>query len=480
MSLQRSARLRWALYVLILLLSITFFASKITSRAVDRDAQQSLRMAVNLAHHGVISLSGAAPYAPSQYREPIPVLVSAGMIAASDAVQGRTADEDFFSGARLRLVKMQNLGWLALLLLGVFWAIEMLHAGWLTGLLAAAFTLFTLDRNADIFNDLYSDLPAAAVLMLASVALAGAVSRRSLRLAACAGLWLGVMCLIKAAMLYVFMGLLLCVGVYFVAQRAHEWRTRSAVLAGFLAGFALIVAPWSIRNYVQLGTFQLTQRAGVVLLVRALKDQMTHTEYVGSFYVWAPPRIRDSVGRWLGFGPDDLRRGGRLQHLNRDPLSEFAADDYQAELQGRPDLAISYYRRARAERVKLTTELEAAGDPSAGVTADQRLQRRAMSLIEAHPIDHLAATAPFMWRGAPRCFPLLLLTLLIAWRMRREDLGFFALPAFGLVMFYALLSHFIPRYSIPAEPVTAVAAACLILLAARAIRTRWRARAASS
>lgn len=151
-----------------------------------------------------------------------------------------------------------------------------------------------------------------------------------------------------------------------------------------------------------------------------------------------------------------MQRGGRLQRLNRGP-SDFVEADEQADLSGRPDLAISYYRTARAERVKLERELQIEAGSKADAEVDEIIKTRAMDIIKAHPIKHLAVTPAFIWRGAAVVFPVLILALALAARRRRPDLFVFILPAFGIVMFYALLTHFLSRYAVPTVPVAIVA-----------------------
>jgi hypothetical protein len=162
----------------------------------------------------------------------------------------------------------------------------------------------------------------------------------------------------------------------------------------------------------------------------------------------------------LGFSPEDLERGGRLQHLNRRSDSQFFDDDVKWEDAGRPDLVISYYRKSRAAHVQLRNELAAKGLDTSD--SDSILQKRSLQYIREHPWRHLALTIPFLWRGALVAFPVLALTLLYAMRRRRWELALFALPAFGLVMFYALFSHFIPRYGAPVVPIVIVCAAVLL------------------
>jgi hypothetical protein len=227
-----------------------------------------------------------------------------------------------------------------------------------------------------------------------------------------------------------------------------------------LAGFVIVVAPWMYRNHVHFDTFSIAQRGGGVLSIRVMKDQMSLEEYVGSFYVWAPHGIRPLVGAILGFSPHDLERGGRLQRLNRRSTSDFFAEDNLWEAAGRPDRVVSYYRKARAASVQLKNELRARGEDPA--QADAILQERSLRYIREHPWRHLALTIPFLWRGALFTFPILALTLWQAARRRDWGLARFALPAFGLVMFYALLSHFIPRYGAPMFPVVIVCVAALL------------------
>jgi hypothetical protein len=201
-------------------------------------------------------------------------------------------------------------------------------------------------------------------------------------------------------------------------------------------------------------------------MYRAVDDQMTPEEYRGAFYAFAPQRLQGILGRILGFSPADLQRGGRLQRLN-DVDSDFAADDLAAERAGTPEQTLSYYRRARAERVKMEQSYFAAGGPQPEIAADDALKDKAMAMILQRPWAHLAVTIPFLWRGATLTFPVLLAALLYATRRRRYDLIVFGIPAFGTVMLYGLLTHFIGRYDLPSLCVAIVVTLVSIKLANR-------------
>ena len=62
----------------------------------------------------------------------------------------------------------------------------------------------------------------------------------------------------------------------------------------------------------------------------------------------------------------------------------------------------------------------------------------------------------FLWRGAFFVAIVLITTLVLGLNRRRVDWLVAVLPAAGLVAFYALLSHFIPRYGVPMTPIAVV------------------------
>jgi 4-amino-4-deoxy-L-arabinose transferase-like glycosyltransferase len=311
------------------------------------------------------------------------------------------------------------------------------------------------------FDRLRSELPTAALLVIGSLLLSAGWKHGTPWWAVVAGIAFGMLALVKASFLYVFAGVVMII----VVTAAMQWvraRDRRATLLGLLvlSGFVIAVAPWMCRNYVHFGTFSIAERGGGVLAIRVMKDQMTLEEYIGSFYVWAPHGLQPLVGAALGFSPDDLERGGRLQRLNRRPTSDFYAEDIFWEKAGRPDRVVSYYRKARAAHVQLKSELTARGEDPA--QSDAILQERSLAYIREQPWRHLAVTIPMLWRGALFTIPVLAFTLWHAVRRRNWALARFGLPAFGLVMFYALFSHFIPRYGAPVFPAVIVCVAALL------------------
>src|SRR5687768_16545582 len=93
---------KWVAALLVGLAFFLIWTSQVTSRPVMDDALQTLRMAVNLERHGVMSLDKTAPYRPSYFREPLPVWASALAIRGIDTVFGEAGPNAYYGGERLR------------------------------------------------------------------------------------------------------------------------------------------------------------------------------------------------------------------------------------------------------------------------------------------------------------------------------------------------------------------------------------------
>jgi len=229
-----------------------------------------------------------------------------------------------------------------------------------------------------------------------------------------------------------------------------------------ILGVAIILGPWMTRNVYHFGAPQITQRSGIVLLLRARYDQMNWTEFKGTFYVWAPnKRVQKFIGKYLSFNKADLKKGGRLQRL-LETQSDFRNEDIAAEEAGLPEAATTYYFRARAELVQVTKDLERKGLPNPQMAADAELRRRALDVILNNPARHTIMMLPFIWRAALLIAPILILFTVLAVWWRRSDLVVYSLPALAMVAVHAVASHNEPRYNAPAGPITVV---CALFLA---------------
>src|SRR5712692_7436697 len=444
-----------------------YWFSQITGSEVKDDAWQNLTLALNLQRNHVISMDWEPPYRPSMYREPVPVVTTALAVGIVDAVFGKADLSEHFSGDRAKYLKYQNVLWLILLWTGVFFAAYWFTSSFALSLAGAVWAAlpFSSGLSDTTLDSLCTELPAAALLVIASAWLVVGTRKGRPWFFVASGFCFGLLALTKAAVLYVFLGLvallLLCYAA--IGDRAVQVQRLKATVLMVLA-FTVVVLPWMYRNLDQLGDFQISARGGETLMSRAILNQMSWEEYRGTFYAWGRSPLRPIIGRILGFSPSDLERGGRLARLNDDlGTADFHRDDVAAVLAGDPDAALSYYMRGRAENVKVQRKLEQAGHANPEVEADRVLRERALQMIKEDMGRHLAMKVPLIYRGATVSFAFLILALGYCLLRRGYALPLFIVPALALLGFYALLSNvFITRYELPALPVATVAAFALL------------------
>jgi hypothetical protein len=479
-----NSRFSWQRTAVVAVVGVALFVLSvraITGSKIVSDASDTTLMAINLQHHGIISFDTEPPFVPTMYREPVPIIVTALAVGIVDALSGRAGYELYFSGDRARYLKCQNILWLGLLSISAFWALSYFGSSFwigLAGTVCVSLPFLTGSATPPI-DTLNSELPAAALLLPASLLLVkGICGRRLLQLAA-AGLCFGVLALIKAAVLFVFAGLFVILAFSYALRLAEATKRGGLREIGVLAlAFAIVVTPWMYRNYMSIGSFGISDRGGFTLHDRALLIQMTKDEYIGAFYVWSHKKLQPVVGSMLGYSPADLEEGGRLERLSRSEKGALYEDDLAAEMAGDPDAAVTFYRIGRAERTRLANEFEAMGHPHPGNAADNVLMERAIAMIRDRPGKHLAVTLPILWRSALIAFPLFVGGLIYSIRRRRHDLALFCLPSFGLLALLALLSSFAPRYSLPFRPVAIVLFLVLLQIAVAALRSRLQSNAA--
>ena len=358
---------KWIVVAFVIGALLVSWASTIQRIPAERrekhDAWQNLSLAYNLSHHGVMSLShDSADLAPSSRREPLPVVFLAFYMTSVEALYGHMTLDGYETGLGTGRLKVSNVFWAAVLAYSVFASIVRLSGSFL---LAGMGTWFSNQTAIQYFNSLLTEPHAAALLTLACYLSIVALSRRHALYFGLAGVCFGALALTKAAALYVVMVLALLLFGWSLWQLRWPTGTRSVRMPSvivFVLGVALTTGPWMLRNYVLLNSMEIVGGAApIVLMVRAEKNKMSWTEYRGSFYAWAPNEVlRKAASALLGFTEADLRRGGRLQRLNRSTGSEFYASDREAVRAGRPQDAVSFLQKANAERHRMKAGRETA------------------------------------------------------------------------------------------------------------------------
>jgi hypothetical protein len=466
---------RWRALIALMTLAIAIASiGSITGGTVVKDAAQELQSAINLAHYGVLSEEENPPLDPSMYREPLPSLVECAAIGVSDLLLGRAAPAQYFSGERVKIVKYQNV--LCLLLL---WSTVIFAARWFTssyllailaGLLAVRPFLSSAAGGIGI-NTLNTELLATLLLLLSSFWLALALAKPKIWRFAISGVFFGLLALTKASALYAFAGVVLML-LAARALRVSELQARIVPLLVLAASFAVVVLPWIGRNMYQFGAAEISLRGGLAIYTRALMDEVSREEYWGSYYVWAGPRLQPYVGKLMGFEPADLNLGGKLQRLNFDLNTDLYDRDLAAERAGKPDEAITLYRRARAERIRMQRQFTRAGAAFPDLMADNVMKRDALQIIKHNIAGDLEMTMPLIWRSGHWFIVALLGVLGYGLWARRGRLIAFVLPGSVLLIFYALITPYEPRWSAVVDAVAVIAVlAVLQTLFARRFNT---------
>lgn len=469
-------RAGWGALILLIVLQVVQIGTLVTDRPNTNDSVQNVQTALTLATTGSFASAPGSP--PWMYREPLPIFVLAAHMVVDPRFSSSGDLTQLEREPGVIALKHHNLAWAFVLLLGVPFLVRgFIRNGPVWFVCSAAgivlTTLFFLE-NPRLIDRNPTDLQAATLLLWSAVAAQRAIETRKIRHFLILGLLAGGLALTKAVFFYivwVYFALLLLL-MLFGSPRFSVRQGATGVVVAMLAA-AAVITPWSVRNYVHFGTFSVAERGGVILWMRAVKNQMNDEEWRGAFYFYAPSPVSDWLRGPLGISRDALEAEGALRRLNRRATSSFAESDRAAEAAGLPEDAVSFLRAARAERVRLRREYQAQGYPNASVLADETLQSQALAEIAANPISHLRATPVIFWRGmwpitSQRLPPVIdafasVLGMAAIWGValaglvaRRPAVFGAAGLGVGMIAFYALITHGIPRYTWPATPLMMV------------------------
>ena len=452
-------------FVLILILLLAA-VSTMNLPYLGDDASQNLRTSFNLFRHDIYgeNLNGL----PGFRREPFPNWVTALHLKWFVGLPEDINYADLVADTSiLRRIMAVNFAWM----LGLFVSIWVLclcilRPFWIANSAAAiviflSFEYFVLNE----LNSLNTELPAACLLVITGLALVITEKTIGPGWAWLTGFAFGTLVLTKASGAYLALILLPLFPLL-----ATKLSIKAIRLGLSLAlGFAMVVLPWTARNHMEFGQFVIAKGGGRVLLVRSEFNKMSSVEFKGAFYAYAPTLLRKQLFEsHLGFSQEQLDCGGNLESLNRNLLcdqSNLANGHYEhvRSFYQRGKRAIP--RRIKAERIKSGESL----------WVDKMGRSMAIDRIRANPLKHLLVSLPLGWRGFWP-FPdrdglsfsiniLAMLSLLImpvmGLKKQRYDWVLMSITGVAFFLFYAFLSHFIPRYSEPLIPLSLICLAAL-------------------
>lgn len=425
----------------------------------------------------------AVQLSPSNQREPFPPVITAFFMHLHPGIDQSMTYASLANGVHTEKVKQVNLFWIALLMVGLVFLTRSFTRSPLalfTVLILVSFYFVLYSSN---FDRLYTEFPTAALMVLTSLFFIHGIKEKNKLLYAVSGVLYGLLILTKAIFFYLLplVGLALFFLSYFPKNAIKN--KASYIHAGlFFLGGLFIITPWLIRNKVYLGEYQITQRGGIVLHLRAVHNQMTNEEVIGAFHFFGPELYQLISGKVFDIEASDFNENGKFRRLNRQNPNGNAVSE------GRPDQVTSLYAYTWAERTRWIQYYEQQGMDSAHQLAEARLDEDAKKMILEQPLRHVAMTSVFMWRGL-WCFPYrnvpfggdrlqnfvhyinnlvnffafasFIGLFILGWRKRNAAyLALLLLPCL-MVLLQSFVSHNIPRYSQPAIP---LALLCLILM----------------
>ena len=490
----RTSLARGWIVPLVVCLGLTWKAAdRISDDPIVGDGIQNLLIAVNVFKHNTFSLDTHDQPRPTNFREPLdPMLVALHLkLRVPEAANSPFAE--FRSGQYARTVKMSNLLWVFAGLTGI-WALTLRLGGSnLLGLIATALTFQIFFHGSTYIDTLYTELSTAALMIWATYGLLRSVQRQSLAWFFGSGVLMGLLALGKASFAYIgIVAVPLLMAALLIARRPDRFALSKVIVWGLVMGlaFTLTLSPWLARNYVQFDNLRISERGGVILWGRANMNNMSNEEVLGLIHVQSPRLYRRAVdGTHLGAEPGDFERGGRWQRLNR-YLSSFWESDRRAAYEGDPDKAISFHYNLAAQYNQRVFQKRAQDHPYPDQAVGDEMKGEALSMLKARPWRHVAMTVPFLWHGfwsfkkveVPfvsletqdainellNLFAGVALFGVFAYGLVRRHAQWVAVTVLpvGLMVFYAFLTHNIPRYSTPAHPLMLLA---LVLV----VRSLW-------
>lgn len=450
-------------------------AMQINQLKLIGDGEDNFKLSYHLAKHDVISTGGTdanGHLLPSNAREPLPIILSAVWMHLMPSLANANSPEEMLQGKKIVVLKLQNIVYMAALLVGIFCVFNQLLQHYsskpLNLILASFGMLLCYACMHTVFaNNLITEFHAEMLIIWFVWAWLRAWETGRNGYYLLTGLMLGGLVLTKAAFMYIGTASILFFMLFLLLAK---YSIKTISQQGLILLIVIVcVAPWYVRNYIHFGIWEHTQRGPVVLLVRAYKNAMTHEEFKGAFYAYAPVSLKKAMKLITGFNANDRLTGGRLQRLTR-----FPNGDIEKRLAGDEFGAISYYIKATTHdrNVHLAYAKQNSNPTQVRVLADKAIKQEAIAKIKANIPAHLKAALVFAWRGAWPCN-----TVDGRWKptYQRQPIWQEILPFFGLISlwgifiiglikkqvplvilsvlgvsafsFYALATHFLPRYS---------------------------------
>jgi 4-amino-4-deoxy-L-arabinose transferase-like glycosyltransferase len=409
-----------------------------TGQVREPDTRENLQIAWNLQRYKVYSVleSVDGPPHPTTKREPLyPILLSLWMAILRDEGSQEATPE------LARRLKSLNVLLHLCLVLAAWWATKTFFKKPWAPLAVAALIAFnsSMLSTIDVF---LTEIPAALLVATSSTLLYLTYARKTTLYCILGGLSLGALALTRAVFFYFVLLLAAAAVVWLLVEAGRKsWNIRSTGTRWLLLVLVAIAvySPWFLRNQRLGQALQVDQRGEDVLAVRAEYSTMSWKQYAASFFYFTPavgPRLTSAL-----FGEEVARSFDR----------------------SRPE---SFFQKALAGTGVVH---RTAGERNLGP------RQAAVRVMAEHLPMMTLLTLPFAYRGAfvqvgfnVQRVPAILLYFTLLYSLfflpalilltirlfrRKDPRWLFLVPALYSYVFHSLITHYIPRYSVPLIPI---------------------------
>ena len=457
------ARLKYAWYAIFALAVASIFAGLTfpytTQMAIIKDAAQNTRAAYQLAHTGAMSEEKVETDTPrpQMRREPLPIVVIAAFLLLHPDFRQTYTIAELTNGPLAETVKGVNAVWRFLAAVFVFLLCVELFRDPPVAAVMAVICLIVSEplffAQPGIVDRMYTELPEAALMLLAAWCAVRFVRIGSKLRALGLGIGLGLLALTKVSFFYIglcFIAMLLATDRstrFQVSPQGRRWSRFLSTYAVIVLAMVATVAPWVVRNYVTFGNPQIA--SGTEASVLGTRMLLMEQPLLGQFYLYSPGSFRTRlVGPLTGFTKEDLNVGGRLEQAASVKENKWTilaermqAEGYQGDSQKWIKHAILNYAVQKPLRY-----IE-----SIGVFAYKGM----WFMRDGGWLFNLVALA---------CFFGLFVGALVT--RRQELVAAFGLPV-GLFAFVSTFTHALTRYNAAMTPFVIISVLWLIAVLAR-------------
>jgi hypothetical protein len=451
------------------------------------DALHYVSSAYNLAKYGTYSRSrvdDAAKVEPKYRREPLYAMVLAAALVVATDPASYNIDCLLYQRKDCTFERRVLIGvnevLLAALLLLVGLGGRALSGSWVVGLGAAGgIALGNFFAPVSVQWLLYPELLAALLLLSHSLGLY--LGRGGTKWApwwnVISGVSLGLLVLSKAIFQY-WLVLLMCAALFelmlMVWRKSHAGRTRIGLVI-VVCSAGLIAGAWATRNYVQVGHFAISERAGNILLLRTMFGEMTAQEYRAALCSWGPDQLDSITDRLCKDVPREafarINGGpgmeGSFKHSRNAMLGDYdrLEGPRGSEEKGKIRDGIGGYLSNWPKQVLLTPLFAYRG-----AWMDSRPLAMDVDHENSWPGRVVVVTKRFVDTLSFLMVPGFIVLIVLSLARRNVQLLWFCLPTLYGIAIHAAATHFIPRYGVPGIPVYALSLMLLLLLLARRLR----------